>query len=270
MSVRCTVPVVIAFLAAVLAGCTAGKELSLDTAQDRFRYGMELYKSENYLEAVKQFEIIRLQFPGSAIADSAQFYSGMSRFKREEYQLAVFDFQLMIRNQPDSPLAPDAYYMIAKCYVMLSPPVDLDQNFTLKALDALQTFMELYPSHEKVAEARQDYSRLYRKLALKEFKTGVLYRKLGYYRAALVYFNTVIDRYYSTDLVDDAMVEKIEILVEKKRYAEARTAIREFMRKYPDSPLLSRVESAKEIVDRSLGHSTLVGEAKQNERNDDD
>lgn len=266
MSVRCTAPVIIAFVAAVLAGCTAGKELSLDTAQDRFRYGMQLYRSEDYLEAVKQFDLIRLQYPGSTIADSAQFYSGMSRFKREEYQLAVFDFQLVIRNHPDSPLTPDAYYMIAKSYVKLSPPVDLDQNFTLKALDALQTFMELYPSHEKVAEARKDYQLLYRKLAQKEFNTGVLYRKLGYFRAALVYFNTVIDRYYSTDLVDDAMVEKIEILVQKKRYTEARTAIREFMRKYPDSMLLSRVEEAKEIVDRALGHSTLVGEAKRKEQ----
>ena len=50
---------------------------------------MKLYQEEDYEEAIKEFESIILQYPGSSIIDDAQFYLAMTRFNREEYILAA-------------------------------------------------------------------------------------------------------------------------------------------------------------------------------------
>jgi outer membrane protein assembly factor BamD len=229
----------------LLIGCGSSKPPELPTAEGRFHEGMVEYNDENYFEAIQHFEVIRIQYPGSAYADSARFYSGMSRYHREEYLLASYEFGQLIQNIPSSPLVPEAQYMIAECYVQLSPGVQLDQVYTIKAINELQTFMELYPNHPRIEQARKDIITMYDKLAEKEFNTGVLYKGLDNYASATIYFDTIIDRYYNTSYVDDAMVEKLSILMLRKKWAEGSRLAEQFLAKYQDSPFVAKVERMK-------------------------
>jgi len=245
-------------VAVFLASCSSTKTEEIPTAEERFHLGMAEFEDANYFEAIQQFEIIRLQFPGSSVSDSARFFMGMSRFKREEFLLASYEFSQMIQNSPSSSLAPEAQYMFAECYFQLSPKAALDQSYTSKAIDALQSFIEYYPTNQHVEDAEKQILELVNKLAEKEYNTGVLYTKLENYPSALIYFNTVIDRYYNTDFVDDAMAWKIRIHMQQKKYDDASPVIDTFLGKYPDSPFFDEVHAFKKQLGSVMMGSTSL------------
>jgi outer membrane protein assembly factor BamD len=236
---------------AVLFACSSKSVTDIPNAEQRFHLGMAEYNDGNYLEAIQHFEVIRLQFQASAIADSAKYYAGMSHFQREEFLLGQYEFTQLIQNFPKSPLLQDAYFMYAECLYRLSPRVDLDQTYTAKAIDALQTFVEVYGKHPKAQEAEAQMKELFEKLAEKEYDTGVLYVKMQNSTAALVYFNNVIDRYYNTSYADDALAQKIRILMKRKTYAEADDLIQNFLRKYPDSSYRDEVEQQQKNLQKA-------------------
>ena len=229
--------------------CSSSKPDDIPTAVQRFRLGMAEYADENYLDAFQHFEVIRLQFPGSPVSDSARYFSGMCRFHREEYLLASYEFTQTIQSNPAGQLVSDAQYMYAECYYSLSPRYPLDQSYTIRAIDGLQTFIELFPTHPRVPDAEKQIKELTEKLAEKEFKTGLLYVKMENYSAALIYFNTVIDKYYTTPFIDDAMMEKLRILIRRKNFTEAGSLITAFLDKYADSPFIGEVRTIKAKID---------------------
>jgi outer membrane protein assembly factor BamD len=232
----------------LFAACGATKEIEIPTAAERFMFGMKEYHSENWFDAIQHFEVIRLQYPGSAQADSARFYTGMCRYKRGEYILASYDFNQLVANFPSSGLLIDAQYMFAECYDKLSPEPALDQVYTVRAIDAYQTFIELYPTSPKVQDAEKRILALTSKLAEKELNTGILYTRLENYSSALIYFDTVIDRYYNTEFVDDAMVQKLRILMRRKKYDDVSAISRTFLAKFPDSPYKDEVKKMQEQI----------------------
>lgn len=229
--------------ATVLVACGSAVVPENPTAEDRFRMGMEEYLDENYVEAINHFEVIRLQFPGSSVSDSARFFTGMSRYQREEYLLASYEFNQLVQGGGSRDLIPEAYYMFARCYYEMSPKSQLDQTNTSRAIDALQNFVEAYPSHPKAAEAEKLVLELISKLAKKDYEIAVLYEKMENRESALVYYTGVTDRYYNTEFADDATVGRIRMLLRLKRWALAEKAVKEFLERYPDSPLRSEVDA---------------------------
>lgn len=239
-----TVPVF--FAALLLAACGSSDVTENPGASERFRLGMMEYEDEDYLEALNHFEVIRLQYPGSSVADSARYYTGMSRYHREEYLLASYEFNKLIQGSRRGALAPDAYYMFSQCYYEMSPKVQLDQTNTQRAIDALQSFVEQYPNHPKAPTVERQVLELVNKLAEKEYETAILYEKMENRHAALIYFSTIVDRYYNTYLVDDALAGKIRMLIALKRYDEAASSVGDFLERYPDSDWRDDVEDMQE------------------------
>jgi outer membrane protein assembly factor BamD len=239
-------------VALLLAGCSASDPQKIPTAEERFAEAMEKFHDEDYLEAITDFEAIRLQYPATPIADSARFYSGMSRYEREEFLLGTYDFNQLIQNGAAKTLVPDAYHMLSQCYYRLSPKVPLDQMYTYQAIDALQTFIELYPDHPQAEEASKQVQELSNKLAMKEYDTAVLYMKMENREAAMICFDTVIDRYYSTDWADDAMAQKIRIHMNAEDYGKAWPLLKAFLDKFPDSPYRKEISRYREELQAVL------------------
>lgn len=235
-----TVPLLLT--AAVLFACSSSDVPENPTAEQQFRYGMKEFLDENYQEAVQSFEVIRLQFPGSSVADSARYYTALCRYQREEFLLASYEFNQIIQGGSSRELMADSYYQYSQCYYQLAPKVQLDQTYTMRAIDALQNFVEAYPTHAKAQEVEKQVIELVNRLAEKEYTTAILYEKMEVPSSALIYFSTVVDRYYNTDYADDAMAGKIRSLLALKRYAETVAAAKEFLEKYPQSEYRTEVQ----------------------------
>lgn len=88
------------FVISFFFACSSTQDTTEMTPEDRLAYSIKLYEQEDSEEAVKEFEAIILQYPGSSIIDDAQYYLAMTRFQREEYILAAYQFSKLIKECP--------------------------------------------------------------------------------------------------------------------------------------------------------------------------
>jgi outer membrane protein assembly factor BamD len=105
-----------------------------------------------------------------------------------------------------SPLVEKARWRICQCFVEESPKFFLDQEYTLKALERLQEFIDEYPNSEFAEEADQTILRLRNKMGKKAYETGILYLKLRVYDSAIISFEDMLAKYYDTDYAEVSMV----------------------------------------------------------------
>ncbi len=229
-------------------GSSPGSNLNTDDPERAYFSAKSKYDKQDYIDAIDDFNLIKLKFSGSSIIDKSVFYLGMSYYKREEYILAEYEFESLVKNYPASSLVEDARYYLAMCYYNLSPEYYLDQTYTRYAVTEFQNFIEQYPKGKYAAEAERKISELNNKLALKALKSAELYYNLGNYKSALVYYDSVLDEYFDTNYADDALYGKIQTLIQKKKYEDATNEIERFENKFPTSSLLPKVLSSKKQI----------------------
>ncbi len=233
---------ILIFMAAFLMNC-AGTHPQPDwTADQYFHYAKKLFDDEDYYEAADQFTVVTLRYPASSIADSAQYYLAESHFKMKEYLIAAAEFEKLINNMPHSKLVPLAEYKLALSYYKLSPRPELDQEYTRKAIRQFQLFIEENPTSPLKDDALKKIAELRNKLAEKQYKNADIYRKMHEYKAAIIYYDLVLQNYYDTDWADDAQLGKIETYLEMDDNASAKKEIEKFKEQFPNSSLLKKVE----------------------------
>jgi outer membrane protein assembly factor BamD len=236
-------------LAATLAllGCGSSDQTVTLTPEQRFEAAKERFDKEDYLEAANQFTVITLQYQGSKVAADAQFYLAECRFMRGDYILAAFEYGVVKRNYPASPRVADAQFKLALCYYYRVPRPQLDQEYTRKAIDEFQSFVEYYPTHKSVPEAEEKIRELTRQLALRQFSSAELYATMGYTKAALFYYDSVIEKYHDTEFAPKAYLRKAEVLRDKGRVPEAIAELSKLIARYPHS---EELPDASKLRDR--------------------
>ncbi len=225
-----------------LFACSGGKDTANMTPDEHLKYAMMLYNDGDYEEAVKEFQSIILQYAGNPVNDDAQYYLGMAYFKQEQYLLAAYEFSKLIRDIPASPLVPDAQFMLADSYYELSPPYSLEQSYTKKAIDEFQAFIDYFPLDKRVDEAERKIKELNEKLAEKEFNAGLIYERMEYYNAAIMYYERVFETYHDSKFAPVALYRKIKLLIDKNKKPEALKDIATFLAKYSDSEYAKELE----------------------------
>jgi outer membrane protein assembly factor BamD len=219
----------------LFSGCGSSEPVEQLSAEKRFAVGMRLFNNGDYLDAIEDFKIVTLQFQGSSVADAAQYYLAECRYERGEYILAAYEYETLLRTMPTSQYAAKARFKRAMCYYRLSPPSYLDQDYTRKAIDEFQAFIEYSPTDSLVHDAESKIMELNAKLAKKDYDDGVQYMRMDYYKAAIVYFESVLEKYHDTPYAELAQLKKSEALSQRKKYADAMVEIEVFYRKYPNS-----------------------------------
>lgn len=249
--------VLLAFLV-LSAGCSQDEAAPPRSAEAIFEHGRQLYEEEEYQEAYEEFRLLTLQYPGSALADDAQFLMGEAKFKRGEYILAAYEYDVVVKSMPTSEFIPEARYKKALCHYELSRPYYLEQEETKKAIDQFQAFIEYHPTDPRVSEAEAKIAELNTKLARKEYESGIIYMKMEYYRAAGVSFDYVLEKYHDSPYAEPAYFKKGEALYYRKRYREARDVLRGFLERYPQSDLRPQAESLLKEIENILNNIGLT------------
>jgi outer membrane protein assembly factor BamD len=239
----------------VIAGCSSSVDTTNMTPPNRLSYAIKLYNDEDYLEAINELQALLLQYPGSSISDDAQFYLAKTRFARQEYIMAAFEFSKLIKNMPASEFVPEAQFMLAECYFELSPNYNLDQKYTKKAIQEFQAFIDFFPTNEKVPEAEKKINELNNKLAKKTYTIAQIYEKLDYHKAAIIYYEDVIETYHDTPYAPMAMYNKIKVLLERNENNRALAEMDKFIEKYPDDTNIDDVRNLKTKLENWLSSS---------------
>ena len=236
-------------------GCGSGadeltKTPPKGTADQQFADAKAAYAKEDYAEAIRLFEEVRLQAPASPIAAEATYLEAMSRYNQELFAGSAVDFRAVRRNYPNSPFASRAQYMVGESYYQISPRPELDQTYTMLALTEFQNFLHDFPppsatptpsspmmnsskaimsltdsAQMRVLEIRQ-------RLSQKHFNAAKLYDKLEDTKSAAVYYQRVLDNYYDTPPATESELRLAEINVNRKQLDDARKELDGFDTKY--------------------------------------
>lgn len=182
----------------------------------KYQEAIKYYENKKYSKAQVLFEDLSQRFRGQAEAEDLTFYSAYTSYRLKDYTTARYHFGQFASNYPNSARAEEARYMSAYCYYLESPRYSLDQEYTFRAIEALQLFINLYPESERVQVAEGHIAELRDRLEKKAFLNAKLYLDMGLmddYRAAVVAFDSAL-----RDYPDSKYAEEMEFLSIKAQY----------------------------------------------------
>jgi outer membrane protein assembly factor BamD len=231
----------------VIYSCSSSdkSDIKTDDPDKAMSMAMKNYDKKDYLQAIEDFSLIKIKFSGTKVADKAQYFLGMCYYNRKEYILGASEFENLLKNYSTSTYAVQGRYRLAMCYYELSPDFSLDQTYTKYAITEFQNFLELFPNDKMASDAETKIKELKNKLAYKIYKSAELYMIMDDYKAAIYYYESVLQEYFDSEWADAALYGKIQALLKKKKTDDALKEIDRFEKKFPKSQYLSKVENIK-------------------------
>jgi outer membrane protein assembly factor BamD len=221
------------------------------------------YNQEEYDKASYLFEELRATYRGSERAKTVLYHYAYSKYHSGFYILGSHYFEQYTQLYPNDELTPECTFMIGYCYYLESDPYYLDQNYTKKAINQFQLFINSYPFSDKVDQCNELMSTLRERLARKDLETAKLYFNTEKYRAAVTSFSVFMQGYPDSRYREEAhymLVSSAYNLAEmsirskkKNRYLDAIDWYEEFIDKYPNSVYKKEAENIYAKAKKGLG-----------------
>ncbi|MFC1561442.1 outer membrane protein assembly factor BamD [candidate division KSB1 bacterium] len=210
--------------------------------EEQFAFGKQLFEREDYLNAQIMFDRLARLNIISEYADSTQYYLAESYYLTNEFILAQSEYMRLIQRMPGSPLARDSMFKIGLCFYNMSPRPTLDQEYTESAMRAFVQYLSTFPDDTEYRDEVDRYIlELRGKLAEKDFYNAEIYRKMGDYESAVIYYDVVLGEYYDTEVAARALYRKAQALLELERFSDAQEALQIFLRNFPEHELIFEV-----------------------------
>ena len=248
------------------SGCKSKFEklrASNDTAR-KYQEAIRLYNDGKYNKALVLFDDLVKRFRGRPEAEDLNYYFAFTNYKLRDYTTARYQFKTFTDTYPGSPRAEECRFMAAYCYYLESPVYSLDQDNTLKAIEALQLFINIYPDSERAEEAAGLIADLRGKLERKSFENSKIYLDIGDYMAAVIAIDNSLRDYPDTKYAEELQFYKVEAQYlyamnsserrKEERFTDAIEFADDFMEDYPESKFVKdaqkfKNDSQKEIVE---------------------
>lgn len=180
----------------------------------------------------------------------------------KDYLSASLYFKTFVDYFPNSKDAEECQFMHAACLYKVAPKASLEQTNTIKAMEAMQAFINQHPESKRIQEANVYIDQARKKLETKEADAAHLYYNIAQYKAAAISYKTVIDNYpdspngdYYYFMVLKSMYRYAHASVESKqeeRYASAVVAYNDLKQVYPNSAYVKEGEKYLELSDNNI------------------
>lgn len=163
------------------------------------------YENKEYSRSSQLYQELVNIYRGTSKADQVYYYLAKSFYGQRDYVLANHYFRQMLKEFPRSEYNEEAQFLIGYCYYLDSPSVRLDQKTTHDAIDALQLFINMFPTSTRMAEANKLIDELREKLVYKSYLSGKLYYDLADYRAAVISLTNSLKEYPDSKYREELM-----------------------------------------------------------------
>ncbi len=198
-------------------------------------------------------EELQAAYRGQPRAKDVLYTYAYAKYNCGFYIIGGYYFEQFAKLYPNEPRTAECAFMVGYCYVLESAPYYRDQEFSKKAIDQFQLFINSYPRHEKVEEATTLIGTMREKLALKDFETANLYYRIENYKAAVTSYRVFVSEFPDSRYREEAeflefksavlLAEQSVIDKQRNRYLDAIDLYEEFILRYPNS--LYKKESEK-------------------------
>ena len=250
----------LAFLSFLLFSCGEyQKVLNKGTVEDQYKMAVKMYEIKKYGKAIRLFEKITPAYRGKPQMERIQFMVAQSNFNEKNYTTAGYYFDRFAKNDHSSSKLEEASFASALSYKLASPEFSKDPTDTNKALEAFQSFINTFPTSEKIDEANQHYKELRYKLQKKYFEIAKTYYTtadydMRNYKAAIQAFDNLLSDYLGSEFKEEALLYRLKAAHDfvlksydrrkPERIKDALEAHEKLIRNYPESKYL---EEAKKI-----------------------
>ncbi|MEN0047953.1 MAG: outer membrane protein assembly factor BamD [Bacteroidota bacterium] len=230
-------------------------KLLLETANKYFDEG-------EYQKAQTLYELIIPVYRGQKELEDIYYRYAYTYYNLESYILAAYYFENFGQTFGASPRREEIDFMAAYSNYQLSPTFRLDQQYTITAIDKLQTFINTYSSSDKVEQANGLIDELRKKLERKAFESGKLYYEVRQYASALQSLENLLKdfpetkraaevRYYiilaTFEYAENSVIDKQE-----ERYQSTLELGDAFISKYSDSEFINEVRTIRKKAEIKL------------------
>ncbi len=243
------------------------------TTEAKYKAAIKYYNEADYFRANLLFDEIVPLLKGDSTAEKAQFYNAYCNFYQQQYQLSSYYFKTFYSTYANSPYAEEAFYMYAYSMFKDAPAYNLDQETTLTAIEALQTFLNTYPGSDYADNCTQNLKDLRERLERKAYEKAFLYYKtsgvtIANYKAAVITIDNFRrdfpDSKYNEELAYVQVKSQYELAEnsffrkQNERYTKTLELYEEFVDDYPESNYLKELvkiyddtqQKLKEVVEQ--------------------
>lgn len=260
---------ILPLLALVLSSCGEyNKVLKSTDMQVRFDYAKKAYENRKYMQAITLLQDLQMPMRGTENGEDATFLLAMSYFENKDYINSGSYFKQYYQRYPRGKYAELSRFYSGYGYYLDSPDPQLDQTYTLKAIEEFQGFLDYFPKSDKAGIARNAIFEMQDKLTLKQLQNAQLYYNLGnflgnnYESCIITAKNALKDYPYSK------YREDFEMLILKAKFQEAKNSVAEksedryrdvideyysFINTYPESKNLSEAKTIYNIASKHVG-----------------
>jgi outer membrane protein assembly factor BamD len=218
----------------------------------------DFFKAKKWSEANMLYEELLTVFKGTKAYEDMYYNYTYSFYNQSNYLGASYHFKNFADIFPNSTRHDECEYMTCICLYKMSPEANLDQSSTVKALGALQTFVNSHPESPKVAEANLIIDEARKKLENKDKQSAELYFKISEYKSAGVAFANLIKKYpdsYQCDyyqlMVAKAHLQYAKNSIPEKQEERLNIALgdyQDFVSGYPKSLLINDADKIKTTI----------------------
>ena len=198
----------------LLNACSSDKNIvinkQLNNDVEIYNSGLELLKKKKFDEAIDRFTELEIQYPYSDWSARGQMLIGFSHYSNREYDEAILSLSKFTELNPDHPLVPYAIFLKGYSYYERIPNIELDQEYSEKAL---QEFLELtnrYPNSKYKKKSFEIIKILRNHLSSKELLIGKFYQSKGNYLAAIKRYKQILKKYKRSVHTPESLYRLIE------------------------------------------------------------
>lgn len=254
----------IIFVVFALPSCKSSFESAMKTKDInvRFTRANEYYDKKQWLKASQLYETLLPAFRGTKNYEELYWRYCNSFYNMKDWMSASYQFKNFTEIFSKSDRVEDAYFLYATSLYNMSSKPSLDQSSTIKGMEVLQTFINMFPSSKYMTKANSYLDAGRAKLEKKDSDAAKLYYNIGYYNAATTsykmllfdYPESTISDYYQYMLTRSFYFYAQNSITSKKeeRYAEAVNAYNEMKESYPNSAYLADAAHYSQLSQNSI------------------
>lgn len=247
----------------LLASCSGyEKVLKSDDINYKLSKANAYYEKRQYQKANGVYQNLLPVMKGTKDFEMLYFKYAYTSFYLKDYLAASYHFKNFIDYFPSSKDADEAEYMHAYCLYKESPKPNLDQTNTIKAMEAMQSYINMHPSSKRVPEANKLMLDMRSKLEVKDADAAKLYYNLGHYKAASVAYKLMLETYPESATADYYQYMTMRSYYQyakasikgkqEERYGNAAAAYQELKNDYPTSKYIVEAEKLNNQIQNNI------------------
>lgn len=183
-------------LATILVSCNSfQKLLKSNDINAKYTKAKELFNDKQFHKSVMLIEDIIPYYKTSKEYEKVNYLYAYCQMALGNNLLASHRFKMLYDTYPFGEYAEEALFNFAYCLYLESPPVELDQSYSKKGIEAIQLFINKYPDSDKVEKCNEYMDGLFTKLEKKAVHMAKLYYKIEEYKAAIWSLSKLIEEY---------------------------------------------------------------------------